>query len=133
MMKYYIAPRRNMARRFAHMSESYRPDVHIPVDVIVDGEEYLITAFVPGVTAEDVKIEILENVVSISGEFASEADEDTSYLLRERPSGEFSRKLRLPKLLDASGAEAEVKDGVMNLRVPLAEEAKAKQIKVKVK
>jgi HSP20 family protein len=122
-----------MARRFAHMSESYRPDVHIPVDVIVEGEEYLIKAFVPGVTAEDVKIEILENVVSISGEFTSDADEDTSYMLREVPSGDFSRKLRLPKLLDASGAEAEVKDGILNLRVPLAEEAKAKQIKVKVK
>jgi HSP20 family protein len=122
-----------MARRLAQLSDSRYPDVHIPVDVIVDGDDYLITAYVPGISAEDVKIEVLEDTISISGEFAVEENEDAEYLLRERPSGSFSRKLRLPLLLDTSGAEAEVKDGVLSLRVPQAEETKAKQIKVKVK
>lgn len=132
-MTYYISPRRRMARRMAQMSDSRHPDVHIPVDVIVDGDDYLITAYVPGISAEDVKIEVLEDTISISGEFAVEENEDAEYLLRERPSGSFSRKLRLPLLLDTAGAEAEVKDGVLSLRVPQAEESKAKQIKVKVK
>ena len=132
-MTYYISPRRRMARRMAQMSDSRHPDVHIPVDVIVDGDDYLITAYVPGISAEDVKIEVLEDTISISGEFAVEENEDAEYLLRERPSGSFSRKLRFPLLLDTAGAEAEVKDGVLSLRVPQAEESKAKQIKVKVK
>ncbi len=132
-MTYYVSPRRQMARRLAQLSDNRNPDVHIPVDVIVDGDDYLISAYVPGIAAEDVKIEVLEDTISISGEFAVEENEDSEYLLRERPTGSFSRKLRLPLLLDTTGAEAEVKDGVLSLRVPQAEESKAKQIKVKVK
>ena len=132
-MTYYVSPRRQMARRLAQMTNNRYPDIHIPVDVIVDGDDYLITAYVPGIAAEDVKIEVLENTVSISGEFAVEETENAEYLLRERPSGSFSRKLRLPLLMDTAKAEAEVKDGVLSLRVPQAEETKAKQIKVKVK
>ena len=51
----------------------------------------------------------------------------------EIPTGSFARSMRLPSLLNAAGAEAEVINGVLKLRVPKAEEAKAKQIKVKVK
>ena len=122
-----------MARRLAQLSDNRHPDIHIPVDVMVDGDDYLITAYVPGIAAEDVKIEVLEDTVSISGDFAVEENEDAEYLLRERPSGSFSRRLRLPLLMDTTKAEAEVKDGVLSLRVPQAEETKAKQIKVKVK
>jgi len=133
MLTYYVNPRRRLARRLAQLNDSRHPDVYVPVDVIVDGDDYLITAFLPGVSAEDVNIEVLEDTISISGDFAVEENEDAEYLLRERPTGRFSRKLRLPLLLDTAGAEAEVKDGVLNLRVPQAEETKAKQIKVKVK
>lgn len=133
MMTRYITPRRRMARRYAPAIDARRFEVHIPVDVTVEDEAFTITAFVPGVSAEDVKIEVLDDLVTISGDFPAEEGEDTRYLLRERPSGSFSRSLRLPVTLDASGAEAEVKDGILNLRVPQAEESKAKQIKVKVK
>jgi HSP20 family protein len=103
------------------------------MDVVQDGEDYIISALLPGISAEDLSIEILENKVSISGEFPVNDSEDVRYLLRERPSGKFSRTLRLPLLLDDKGADAEVKDGVLSLRIPQAEETKAKQIKVKAK
>ena len=122
-----------MTRRYSQMADSQRPDVQIPVDVIADGDDYRITALVPGVKAEDLQIEILEDVVSIKGEFASYLEEDAKILRQERPSGNFERTMRLPAMLNAVGAEAEVINGVLNLRVPKAEEAKAKQIKVKVK
>ena len=133
MSTYYISPRRRMARRYMPAADSPRPDVYIPVDVVADDEAFRVTALVPGISAEDVKIEVLEDIVSIQGEFPVIEDEDASYLLRERPSGSFSRKLRLPSALDAAGAEAEVKDGILILSVPKAEEAKAKHIKVKAK
>jgi HSP20 family protein len=101
------------------------------MDVIEEGDDYIITALLPGISAEDLNIEVLENTVSISGEFSVDGDEETRYLLQERPSGKFSRTLRLPVLLDDKGAEAEVKDGILRLRIPQAEEAKAKLIKVK--
>ena len=131
MNPYYVSPRRRLARQYAHIMDDQRPDVHIPVDVLTKDDDYLISAFVPGLAAEDVSVEIVENVITISGEFVSELDEDATSLRNERPSGTFSRSLRLPALLDAAGAEAEVKNGILELRVPKAEESKAKQIKVK--
>lgn len=133
MVTYYISPRRRLAHRYGQMTDTPHPDVQIPVDVIIDGDDYRITALVPGVKAEDLQIEILEDVVSIKGEFVSHLDEDAKILRQERPAGKFERTMRLPALLNAAGADAEVINGVLNLRVPKAEEAKAKQIKVKVK
>ena len=132
MMTYYVSPRSRMMRQFREM-DSQRPDVQIPLDVIAEGDDYLLVAYVPGVKAEELQIEILEDVVSIKGEFVDKSTEDTNYLRRERPTGSFARSMRLPTLLNASGAEAEVVNGVLTLRVPKAEEAKPKQIKVKVK
>lgn len=131
MVTYYINPRNGIARRHAHMADAQRPAVQIPVDVMVNGDDYYISAMVPGINPDDIKIEVIEDVVSIQGEFAAEENEDMQYLRRERPVGTFGRTLRLPSMLNAAGAEAEVVNGILKLRVPKAEEAKAKQIKVK--
>ena len=132
MTTYFISPRSRMLRQYREL-DSQRPDVQIPLDVIAEGDDYILTAYVPGVKAEELQIEILEDVVSIKGEFNDESTEDTKFLRRERPTGSFARSMRLPTLLNASGAEAEVINGVLKLRVPKAEEAKPKQIKVNVK
>jgi HSP20 family protein len=133
MKTYYMNPAYRMARRRAHLAEMERTEVHIPVNVTAMDDVYTLTAMLPGISADDVKIEVLEDVVTISGEFSGEENAENKYLLREIPTGRFSRRLRLPVLLDAAGAEAEVKNGILNLRVPQAEESKAKQIKVKTK
>ena len=132
MTTYFISPRSRMLRQYREM-DSQRPDVQIPLDVIAEGDDYVLMAYVPGVNAEELQIEILEDVVSIKGEFEDESSEDTNFLRRERPTGSFARSMRLPTLLNAAGAEAEVVNGVLKLRVPKAEEAKPKQIKVSVK
>ena len=132
MTTYYVSPRSRMLRRYREL-DARRPDVQIPLDVIAEGDDFILVAYVPGVNTDDLQIEILENVVTIKGEFLSDLSEDAKMLRNEIPTGKFSRSMRLPSLLNASGAEAEVINGVLKLRVPKAEEAKAKQIKVKVK
>lgn len=133
MSNFYLAPYRRLARSFAPAIDNRRPTVHIPLDVTVEGDVYTLTGYIPGIDAEDLKIEVKEDMVAISGEFArQEESEEKRYLLRERVSGKFSRSLRLPTVLDAGKSEAEVKDGILTLRVSQADEAKAKQIKVKV-
>ena len=131
MVRYYMSPAHRRLARLAQ--EGQCPDVYIPLDVIEEEGSYIINAFVPGVKAEDVKIEVMEDVLSISGEFPYDQDEEAHYLLREQPRGDFCRKLRLPKLINAAKAEAEVVNGVLTVKVPVAEEAKTKQIKIKVK
>jgi HSP20 family protein len=54
-------------------------------------------------------------------------------MLQELPHGEFSRSLRLPVELDAAKAEAKIEDGLLTLRVPKAESARPKTIKVNIK
>ena len=132
MTTYYVSPRSRMLRRYREL-DAQRPDVQIPMDVIADGDDFLMVAYVPGVNAENLQIEVLEDVVTIKGEFVSDLDEEAKVLRREIPTGKFSRSMRLPSQLNASDAVAEVVNGVLTLRVPKAEEAKAKQIKVKVK
>lgn len=133
MNTYYVHPAYRMARRFRQMADMDRVDVHIPVNVSVEDDIYTLSAIIPGIAAEDVSIEILEDVVTISGEFNREENEEVKYLLNELPTGKFTRRLRLPVLLDASSAAAEVKDGILVLKVAQAEETKAKQITVKAK
>ena len=132
MMTYYLSPRSRRLRTSRRFDTSHT-EVYIPFDVVADDDGYQISAFIPGVDVEDVKIEVLDDTVSISGEFTSVEDDDTRYLLRERPSGRFSRVLRLPTALEAGEAEADISNGVLTLLVPQAESAKPKKITIKAK
>jgi HSP20 family protein len=106
----------------------------IPLDVKATDDEFVISAAVPGLKPEDVKVEVLENVVTLSGEVASEkTDEDDRWLLRERAFGKFSRSLKLPVDVDGAKAEANVEHGVLTLRLPKAEAARPRTITVKAR
>ena len=132
-MTYFIAPNPyHMARRWARMA-GYEPASHdfsLAVDVHEEEDAYILSALVPGLKAEDLNIQVLEDVVTLAGEFKSDESE---YLVRELPHGSFSRTLRLPVSLDASKAEAKISDGVLTLRLAKAESARPKTIKVAVK
>jgi HSP20 family protein len=103
----------------------------LAVDVRGNDEAYDITALVPGLNADDLDIEVLNNTVTIRGEFKSCASEDEKYLVCELPSGKFSRVITLPTAVDASKVEATIKDGVLSLHIPKAEAHRPKAIKVK--
>jgi HSP20 family protein len=129
-MKYYMVPRRASRQRMVHPVE-FNGGRRIPVDVHADSDEFVITAMVPGLTADDLEVEILDDVVSLRAEIEPEENGDGEYLLRERAFGRFVRSLRLPDAVDASKADASVENGLLKLRIPKAEEAKPKKIKVK--
>ena len=103
----------------------------VPVDVKETDEAYLLSALLPGVDANDLDIEILKDQVTLRGEFKSAEEDENSYLLRERPTGKFERTLRFAAPLNAEHSEANLKDGVLTLNLPKAEEARPKNIKVK--
>ncbi len=97
------------------------------VNIREEDETYELSALVPGLTADDLNIQVLEDVVRIEGEF--KADE-TALLLRELPQGPFARTLRLPAAVDAEQVEAHIANGILTLRLPKAESARPKKIKV---
>lgn len=113
-------------RRWA-VNNSYQEARSLPVDIRDEDEAFVLTAFVPGLTADELNIQILDDTVSIEGEYKHQADE---YLLNELPEGNFRRTLRLATELDAEKAEAKIDNGVLTLRLPKAESARPKVIKV---
>lgn len=118
-------PYRRMARRWAENREQT-----LGVNVREEDEAFVLSALVPGIKSDELNIQVLEDVVRIAAE--RPADEDT-YLVRELPTGSFTRTLRLPAPIDADHVEAKIVDGVLTLRLPKAESARPKQIKIKSK
>ncbi len=74
-----------------------------------------------------MKIQVLEDVLSIEGTFPAD---DTDYLLQEIPGGAFRREVRLPAALQADKVEARIADGMLTLRLPKSETARPRTIKV---
>jgi HSP20 family protein len=102
----------------------------LSVNVREEDDAYILSALVPGLKAEDLNIQVLDNVVSIEGEFK---DEDASFLMSELPRGSFRRSLRMPSEIDSEKVEARIEDGVLTLSLPKAESAKPKRIQVAVR
>lgn len=125
----YSLPHR-MARRWIEAAEPARDPRSIPVSVRDEGEAFVLTAAIPGVEADKVKIQVLEDVVLIEGEFSGDENE---YLVQEIPQGAFRRELLMPAPLSADKVEAKIADGLLTVRLPKAESARPRTIKVEVK
>ena len=119
----YGAPREEMALR------AWAP----PVDIYEDENAFLIKVELPEINREDVKVNLNENVLSIAGERRVENEEKReNYHRVERSYGQFHRSFTLPQNVDAGAINAQFKDGVLRLTLPKKEEAKPRQIEVKV-
>jgi len=131
-MTMYLKPYRQTRRRIPTRPQQQSSQVHVPMDVSKAGEDYLIEMIVPGLEPDQLEIEMIENTVAIEGEFPA-ADDEVNYLRQERPAGKFRRVVKLPKTLDVESAQADLKQGVLSLRIPVAEEALPRTIQVKAK
>ena len=116
-------PYRQMARRALQNREHT-----LGVNIREEDEAYVLSALVPGLNADDLNIQVLEDVVRVQGEFKAE---EQSYLVNELPNGSFTRTLRLPSVIDADHVEAHMADGVLTLTLPKAESARPKKISIK--
>lgn len=129
-MRYYAVPR-NFRPIAAHRPVEFNGGRRLPLDVQLKEDVFEVTASVPGLSVEDIRIEILDDVLTLSGQMTEEDEAEGTYLLREVQTGSFARKLRFPVPVDSSGAKAVVENGVLKVSVPKAEEAKPKVIKIK--
>jgi HSP20 family protein len=99
------------------------------VDMYESDEALMLKAELPGFSKDDVQVEIKDNLLTLKGERKRETDvKEEQYHRVERTYGAFRRSFRLPVLVDADKAEATFKDGVLELKLPKAEQAKPKRI-----
>jgi HSP20 family protein len=101
------------------------------VDIYETDDEIILKAEVPGIGKDQVSIEVKEGVLTLSGErkFEKEVKEE-QYHRVERSYGAFHRTFTLPSSVDADQVNASLGDGVLKIRLPKREEAKARQIAV---
>jgi len=126
-MTFYLHPQpyRHTVRRWSGNDQSA-----LGVNIREEEDAYILSSLVPGLKAEDLNIQVLDDVVRIEGGY--KADED-DYLLRELPSGSFARTLRLPAVIEADSVEAKISEGILTLKLPKAESARPKRIQVTAK
>ena len=130
-MTFYTYPfPQRVARRWMAAVEKRQNERYLAVNVRDEQDAFVLTALVPGLKAENLNIQVLDDVLSIEGSFPEDTNE---FLLQELPNGSFRRELRLPSPLEADKVEARIADGILTLRLPKAESARPKTIKVAVK
>jgi HSP20 family protein len=92
-----------------------------------EGDAFVVTAPVPGLKASDLKVQVLDDVLQIDGEFPTGEGE---FLLQEIRAGSFRREITLPSSLDTDKVEARVAEGLLTLRLPKAESSRPRAIKI---
>lgn len=103
------------------------------VDITETDTAYLVKGEIPGVNKEDVKVNIEDGMLIMSGERKQEKEEKGKKFHRiERSYGSFMRSFRLPDNVDESAVKAEFKDGMLNVTLPKSAQVKAKAINVSV-
>lgn len=126
-MTFYLHPYpyRQLARRAMGNRERT-----LDINVHEQDDSYILSALVPGLKSEDLNIQVLEDIVRIDAEYKAE---ENNYLVREIPTGSFTRTVRLSAPIDAEHVEADIADGVLTLTLPKAESARPKRISIKAR
>jgi HSP20 family protein len=103
------------------------------IDLVETEGEFVLRADLPGLSEQDVSIELEDNVLTLSGERKSEHEErKQGYYRVERSSGSFRRTLTLPEGVDAEAVKATFDRGVLEIRVPKPEQRKPRKVQINV-
>ncbi len=101
------------------------------MDVVQTEDHFVLRADLPGLSESDVKIEVEDNVLTVSGERKSEhEDKGEGYYRVERASGSFSRSLTLPEGVDADAIQADFTNGVLEVQIPKPEQHKPRKVQI---
>jgi HSP20 family protein len=102
-----------------------------PVDLYETDDAFMVKAELPGLTKDDIHVEVHDRTLTLRGERKHEAEvKEERFHRRERAYGSFQRSFWLPTTVDANQVKASFKDGVLELRLPKHETAKPKRIAI---
>lgn len=120
---------------FGNLENFYAPSNYLPkVRISEDRDNFYIKMEIPGMTKEDVKISIENNVLTVNGVKKQERKtEETNLITNEIYYGEFSRSFNITNDIKVDAIDAEYKDGILNITLPKVEEAKpvVKEVNIK--
>ena len=121
---------------FGAPMQSRMSEMSVPsIDVSETDAAIEVVTDIPGINADDVNIEVRDGVLTISGSSSEKKEydegEDRKFHRIERRTGSFSRSVRLPCSVDQERIDAALKDGVLTVTLPKAEEARAKKVTIR--
>jgi HSP20 family protein len=102
----------------------------MPIDAFRKGDEFVVQFDLPGIETSSIDLTVERNVLTVHAERRRQEAEGVELLIGERPQGTFSRQLFLGDTLDAERIEAEYRDGVLTLRLPITEKAKPRRVPI---
>jgi HSP20 family protein len=129
-MAMYWDPFRELDRLATSMLDSRQGPRVMPIDLHRDGDHYVLSADLPGVDPGSVGVDIDGQLLTIRAERTLRSDEQTQWLVRERPSGSFLRQLTLGDGLDTASISAHYENGVLSVVIPVSERAKPRKVEV---
>jgi HSP20 family protein len=103
------------------------------IDLVRHDDDLVVRVDLPGIKPEEVRIEVEDGILTVSGEHEerrSEKDDDGRYLRRERRLGACSRSIALPSGVDAEAIQAETRDGVVEVTIPLPRDSAKRRIEI---
>jgi HSP20 family protein len=101
------------------------------VDVLREDGNLVVRADIPGITPEEVKIEVEDDILTVSGEHEERKQEkDKHYVRRERRYGSFYRSMALPRGVKAKDIKAKTRDGVVEVTIPIPQEGKKETVTI---
>lgn len=102
----------------------------MPVDLFRDGDQYVLSADLPGIDPSSVDLDVDGQLLTIRAERQAPADEQVKWLAHERPHGSYMRQFTLGNGVDAEKITANYEHGVLSVIIPVAERAKPRKIQV---
>ncbi|TML87072.1 MAG: Hsp20/alpha crystallin family protein [Actinobacteria bacterium] len=120
-------------REFDRLTDQLSGNARLPVmpmDAYKQGDEFLVHFDLPGVESSSIDLTVEKNVLTVSAERAWQRENGIDVIAAERPQGKFSRQLFLGDGLDVDHVEAGYDNGVLTIRIPVADQAKPRRVEV---
>jgi HSP20 family protein len=111
-------------------SGAERRPVAMPIDAYRQGDEFLVHFDLPGVDPNSVELTVEKNVLTVNAQRHRQWGDDVELVVAERPTGTWTRQLFLGETLDADNIQATAENGVLTVRIPVAEKAKPRRVEI---
>ncbi len=122
-------PFREMDRWFSDVART-PASAAMPMDLFRDGDVFVARIDLPGVDPASIDVDVDDRTLTVRAQRNAETTDEQKWLVRERPAGTFARQLTLGYGVALDKIAAQYADGVLSLRIPVAEEAKPRKISV---
>jgi HSP20 family protein len=123
---------RDLHRQFDRLARTtFGPSAAMPMDAVRHEGDVELRFDVPGIDPDSIEVTVDRGVLSVSVTRSDERNENEKFFVRERTTGTVTRRVRLSENLNAAAVEADYHNGVLQVRIPVLEQAKPRKVEVR--